>query len=358
MNRKYNFNAGPSALPLAVLEKAQKELVDYKGLGMSVMEMSHRSPEYKEMFQATKNSLKKLLSISDDYEILFMGGGASMQFAMIPMNFLDEKASADYINTGTWSKKAIKEAKLFGKVNVPATSEDKNFNYIPKEFQLSPEAAYVHITSNNTIAGTQWQSFPDTGKVPLIVDMSSDIFSRKINVDQFGIIYAGAQKNAGPAGVTLAIMHKSMLEKLAKREIPTMLQYKIHFDKDSAFNTPPVFPIYMVGLIAEYLLEQGGIEKIEEKNNLKAKLLYDTIDELSDFYRGTTEKDSRSKMNVTFRLVAEEKEKEFIAKASEKNFQGLKGHRSVGGMRASIYNAVPMEAIEKLCEFMKEFAKA
>lgn len=354
MSRKYNFSAGPATLPLPVLEEAQQQLLNYKDAGMSVLEMSHRSKDFTAILQETKSALTQVLNIPDNYAILFLTGGASTQFAMLPMNFL--KNTAGYINTGSWSKKAIKEAKLFGNVNVVASSEEQKFNHIPQNVALPGDVDYNHITSNNTIFGTQWSQFPQRGNAPLFVDMSSDILSRKFDVENFDVVYAGAQKNAGPAGVTIVIMRKDLIEK-TNTSLPSMLQYKIHADKDSCYNTPPVFQIYLVGLIAKWISAEGGIEEIEKRNVQKGKLLYETMDELPDFYKGTAQKDSRSLMNVTFRLPSEELEKDFLQLAESKNFSGLKGHRSVGGIRVSMYNAMPIEAIEKLTEFMKEFAQ-
>ena len=357
MTRKFNFNPGPATLPLSVLEKVHGEFLDYQGKGMSIVEISHRSPEFDAILKKTKDNIREILELSENYEIIFIGGGASLQFAMIPMNFLAEDQSADYIDTGSWSQKAIKEAKLFGKVNIVASSENENFKHIPTALNLSSEARYLHITSNNTIFGTQWQSFPDSGQVPMLVDMSSDIFSRRFDAKKFAMIYAGAQKNAGPAGVTIVILRKDMLDRVATRKIPTMLKYKTHVDKDSTFNTPPVFAVYMVQLVTEWIKEMGGLGKIEEINRKKSALLYQTMDNMPEFYKTVvTDPQSRSHMNVTLRLPSEELEKKFIAEAASKNFHGLKGHRSVGGIRVSMYNALPMEGIEKLTEFMKEFA--
>jgi phosphoserine aminotransferase len=354
-NRIYNFSAGPATLPLPVLEEAQKDLVDYKGAGMSIMEMSHRSKDYDAVHQETKASVKRLLNISDDYEILFMTGGASTQFALIPMNFCVSGA-ADYVNTGAWSKKAIKEAKIQGKtVNIAASSEDANFNYIPDAFNFSDNASYVHITSNNTIAGTQFKTFPET-KAPLMADMSSDIMSKPFDVDQFGLIYAGAQKNIGPAGVALVIVKKSLLD-LIPEGLPSMFSYKTHADAGSLYNTPPVLPIYMVGLVMKWLEAQGGVPAMEKLNEEKAGILFDRIDN-SDYYKPTVARENRSLMNVTFRLPSEDLEKKFIAEAGAAGLSGLKGHRSVGGCRASIYNAFPKEGIVKLVEFMDAFEKA
>jgi len=358
MVRKFNFNPGPATLPYSVLEKAHSEFLDFKNSGMSLMEMSHRSKNFDAILENTKNNLRTILSVPEDYEIIFMGGGASTQFAMIPMNFLGADQTADYVNTGVWSTRAIKEGKLFGKVNIAASSEETKFDRIPTEFNFSENATYVHITTNNTIYGTQYKTFPNVGNVPLLADASSDFMSTKIDISKFSIMYAGAQKNAGPAGVTVIIIKKSMLDRVVDRPIPTMLKYSTHVSKNSLYNTPPVYPIYMVGLVAEWILEQGGIEKIQAMNEAKAKLVYDVMDEMGDYYHGTVQKDSRSLMNIPFRLSSEDLEKKFLAESAEKNLHGLKGHRDVGGIRASIYNAMPIEGVEALATFMKEFAAA
>ncbi len=352
-----NFNAGPAALPLSVLEEIQTEFLNFKGSGMSIAEVSHRSKWFDDVIEDAIARIKRLLGLDDRFYVLFLQGGASMQFCMIPMNLLPEGRSADYVNTGTWSAKAIKEAKIQGKlVNVVASSEDKNFSYIPKDISFSQDAAYIHITSNNTIKGTQWMSFPQTGKVPLISDMSSDIMSRIFDPSSFGLIYAGAQKNLGPAGATLVIIRKDMLERVPE-DVPTMLKFTTFAEKNSMFNTPPCFAIYTIGLVLKWLEETiGGLEKMEALNREKADLLYETIDKV-DFYSGTAEKDSRSVMNVTFRLPNEHLEKEFVQQALQNGMEGLKGHRSVGGCRASIYNSTPIEAVKALVDFMKDFAK-
>ncbi|MFC2088059.1 3-phosphoserine/phosphohydroxythreonine transaminase [Calditrichota bacterium] len=355
-NRIYNFNAGPAALPLAVLEEVQKDLVNYKGEGLSVMEMSHRSKTFDSIIKDAESAMKRVMNIPEGYKVLFMQGGATLQFAAVLLNLLKKEQSADYINTGSWSKKAIQEAKKLGyTVNVIASSEEANFNYIPKDFSINQNAAYLHITSNNTIFGTQWTEYPDTGKVPLVCDMSSDINCRQFDVGKFGLIYAGAQKNMGPSGVTIVIIREDLMEK-SPEDIPTMTSYKIIGGKDSLYNTPPTFGIYMIKLVAEWIEKQGGLGALEKINRKKAELLYDKIGD-TDFYRGTVEKDSRSIMNVTFRLPSEDLEKQFIEESLKAGMIGLKGHRSVGGCRASIYNAVPMEALETLVEFMGDFEK-
>ena len=357
-NRIWNFNPGPATLPLPVLERMKIDLPDYAGTGMAVMELSHRSKEYSAIHNDTKALLTELFHIPPNYKILFLQGGASLQFAMVPMNLLKANASANYINTGSWSKKAIKEAKLFGKVNIAGSSEDKNFKTIPSagSLKLDKKAVYCHITTNNTIAGTQWAEFPDTGSVPLVADMSSDILSRKMDVSKFGLIYAGAQKNLGPSGVTVVIIRDDLVEK-SKTDIPTMMQYKIHVEKDSLFNTPPTYSVYVMKLVLEWVRKQGGLAAIEEENNEKAALLYAMLDTHPDFYKGTVEEESRSKMNATFRLPSEPLEEKFITEAKAEGFGGVKGHRSVGGIRISMYNAMPLEGIKALTGFMKTFLK-
>jgi phosphoserine aminotransferase len=355
--RIHNFNAGPAALPLPVLEEIKAELLDFRGSGMSIMEVSHRSKWFDEVIDSAKARVRRLLKLDKNFHVIFLQGGASMQFAMIPMNLLPEGQSADYVNTGTWSTKAIKEARIQGKtVNVAASSEDKSFSYIPKAISFNPDAAYVHITSNNTIKGTQWASFPDTAGVPLISDMSSDILSRSFDTSPFGFIYAGAQKNLGPAGTTLVIIRQDLLERVPQ-ELPTMLKYTTFVEHNSMFNTPTCFAIYVIELVLKWLEETiGGLGKMEELNRQKAELLYETIDKL-ELYTGTAEAQSRSLMNVTFRLATEELEKQFIEQALENGLGGLKGHRSVGGCRASIYNATSLEAVKALVDFMEEFAR-
>jgi len=356
--RIYNFNAGPAALPLPVLEEIQQEFLDFKGSGMSVTEVSHRSKWFDDVVNDAVARVKRLLQLDDRYKVLFLQGGASMQFCMIPMNFLADGDSADYVNTGTWSTKAIKEAQILGKtVQVVASSEDRNFAYIPKNIKFTPGATYVHITTNNTIKGTQWAQLPDTGKVPLIADMSSDIFSRPFDAGRFGLLYAGAQKNMGPAGVCMVVVRDDMLERVPDN-LPTMLKYTTQAEKNSMFNTPPCFAIYTVQLVLKWLEETvGGLESMAKVNQQKADLIYGYIDD-SNFYKGTADTDSRSQMNVTFRLPNEELEKKFVAEALAQDLGGLKGHRSVGGCRASIYNPTPLKAVEALVDFMKKFEKA
>jgi len=356
-DRIFNFNPGPSALPYPVLEEAQKDLLNYKGEGLSLLEMSHRSKTFDGVIKEAESFAKEVMGIPEGYKVLFFQGGATLQFASIPLNLIAANGTADYVNTGSWSKKAIQEAKKLGKhVNVIATSEDQNFSYIPTDFKVTPEAEYLHITSNNTIFGTQWQDYPDIGNIPLICDMSSDINCKKIDVGKFGLIYAGAQKNLGPSGVTVVIIREDLIEK-SPENIPTMTSYKLIGGKDSLYNTPPTFAIYIVKLVLEWIKNQGGVEALENVNRKKAAMIYDILDN-SDYYKGTVRPDSRSIMNVTFRLPSEELEKKFISDALEKDMLGLKGHRSVGGIRASIYNAVPMQALESLTDFMKSFEKS
>ena len=356
-NRIYNFNPGPAALPLPVLEEIQEVFLNYGGSGMSVIEISHRSREFDDIINDAVARTRRLLKLDDDWQVLFIQGGASTQFCMIPMNLLGDGDTADYVDTGTWSTKAIKEARILNKViRVPASSEDRNYCYIPRAVEFNHEAVYTHITSNNTIKGTQWAEFPDTGGVPLVADMSSDIMSRPMDMDKFGLVYAGAQKNIGPAGVCLVIIRKDMLDRVPDH-IPAMLKYTTFAAKNSLYNTPPSFAIYTVQLVLKWIEETiGGLEKMDVVNRRKAALLYDFFDG-SDFYRGTADADSRSVMNVTFRLPDENLEAMFVKQALESGLGGLKGHRSVGGCRASIYNPTPIEAVEALIDFMKTFEK-
>ena len=356
-NRIYNFNAGPAALPLEVLEEIKDSFLNFGGSGMSITEISHRSALFDNVINDAIARTRRLLKLDDKFHVLFIQGGASLQFCMIPLNLLGEGDTADYVNTGTWSAKAIKEAQIMGKtVNVVASSEEKNFSYIPKNISFNSNAVYAHITSNNTIKGTQWASYPETGGVPLIADMSSDIMSRPFDVDKFGLIYAGAQKNIGPAGVCMVIIRDDMLKRVPDT-LPSMLKYTTYASKNSMFNTPPCFAIYMIQLVMKWLEESiGGLEKMEKINQTKARILYDAIDS-SGFYHGTAETDSRSLMNVTFRLPDEGLEKQFVEQALKNGMGGLKGHRSVGGCRASIYNAAPLTAVEALVDFMEHFEK-
>ena len=355
MTRTMNFNPGPSSIPLPVLEQARDEFLDFAGSGMSVLEVSHRSPEYDRVHVETQTLLKQLLGLGDDYHVLFVGGGASTQFAMIPMNFLPRGKVADYINTGTWSTKAITEARILGEANVAASSEDAGFTRIPapEEWKLTPGAAYLHITSNNTIKGTQWHQFPEVD-VPLIADMSSDILWRDIGAERFSMLYAGAQKNLGPSGVTVVVIRDELVQQAADG-IPTMLSYKTHAKKGSLYNTPPCFPIYMVNKTLNWIKDQGGLVVVEKNNRAKADLLYGTLDGNPDFFKAPVDKGSRSYMNVVFRLPTEELEQAFVAEGKERGMTGLKGHRSVGGCRVSIYNAIPLEWIQAVTELMNDF---
>ncbi len=356
-SRIYNFNAGPAALPLPVLEEIQGELLDFKGSGMSILEVSHRSKWFDEVINDVVERTKRILNLGEDFHVLFIQGGASMQFCMIPMNLSLEGRPVDYINTGTWSTKAINEAKKQGKdVRVIASSEDKNFSCIPKDFSVNEDAAFVHFTSNNTIKGTQWPDFPASGNVPLVCDMSSDFMSRRFDVKPFGLIYAGAQKNIGPAGTCMVLVRKDMLERTPDN-LPTMMKYTTFAEKNSMFNTPSCFTIYVIDLVIKWLEETiGGLNNMEQINQEKGAVLYDFIDQ-SGFYQGTTAKGSRSLMNVTFRLPSEDLEKRFVDEALSHGLGGLKGHRSVGGCRASIYNATGIEAVKALTEFMAEFER-
>jgi len=357
MHRVHNFSAGPAILPIEVLQKAQSELIDYHGKGASIMEMSHRGAEYTEVNSKAVAGFRKLLGVGEEFEVLFLQGGASSQFMMVPYNYLRENETADYLNTGAWSKKAIKEAKLFGNVNVAYSSEEKNFGSVPKdsELQLSGDAQYVHFTANNTIFGTEYKKEPETNGVPLVCDASSNFLSRPVDMSKYGIIYAGAQKNLGPAGVTVVIIRKDFLEKAHTDNVPTILKYQTHAEK--LFNTPPSFAVYMVGLVLDWLNEKGGIAAMDKINEEKATLLYNEIDK-DDFYKGTAEAASRSRMNVTFRLGSEDLEKKFISEAAANGMIGLKGHRSVGGIRASIYNACSLDSVKTLISFMDEFRKS
>jgi len=357
-NRIHNFNPGPAALPLSALEEIQENFLNFSGSGMSIIEISHRSKQFDDVINDAVARTKRLLQLDDSYQVLFLQGGASMQFAMIPLNFLSPGSSADYVDTGTWSSKAIQEAQIQGKsIKVVASSADKNYAYIPRNITFNKDAVFVHITSNNTIKGTQWAKFPDTKGVPIICDMSSDIMSRPVDVHKFGLIYAGAQKNVGPAGVCLAIIRKDLLDWIPDT-VPTMLKYSTFAAKNSLHNTPPCFAVYTVDLVLKWLEETiGGLDKMAALNRQKADLLYDFID-AGGFYRATAEPDSRSLMNVTFRLPNEDLEKQFVGQALENGLAGLKGHRSVGGCRASLYNAVSLDAVESLVDFMKTFEKA
>ncbi len=358
MSQVYNFNAGPAILPQPVLEQAQRELLDYQGRGMSIMEMSHRSKEYEAINSAAEATFKRLLGLGDDYRVLFVQGGASTQFAMLPLNFLPPGSSADYIITGAWGEKAHEEAAKLGQANIAASTKDSNYSRSPRadEIRLTDGAAYVHITSNETIQGVQFASFPDAGDRPLVADMSSDILSRPFDASKFALIYAGAQKNLGPSGVTVVLVRQSWL-KDAARTAPTMLRYETHAKNNSLYNTPPVFGVYVLNLVLDWIEEHGGLAGMAARNEQKARLIYDAIDGSGGFYRGHAAPADRSRMNVTFRLPSEALEKQFVAESVAAGMVGLAGHRSVGGIRASIYNAMTPEGCQALAGFMEEFAR-
>jgi len=353
MSRVYNFSAGPSMLPESVLKKAAEEMLDYKGSGMSVMEMSHRSDVYMEIHERAEATLRKLMNIPDNYSVLFLQGGASQQFAMIPMNLLGQNRKIDFIHTGNWTKKAIDEAKVNANVNIVASSEDKNFSYIPEDYQFSADADYVHICTNNTIEGTVYAKIPDTGNIPLVADMSSNIMSEEIDVTKFGLIFAGAQKNLGPSGVTVVIIRKDLIGKHSE-QTPVIFRYATHDKEKSLYNTPPCYSIYTAGLVFEYIDQLGGVKAIEAINREKAGMLYDFID-ASDMFSSPVDKRYRSLMNIPFLTQSDDLNKKFIAEAEKVGLTTLAGHRSVGGMRASIYNAMPVEGVKKLVDFMKKF---
>ena len=355
--RIFNFSAGPAVLPVPVLEEAQRDMLSLPGVGMSVMEISHRSKTFDAIIAGAEAGLRELLTVPDNYHILFLQGGASLQFSMVPMNFLPPDGSADYVLTGSWGKKALKEAKKVGAINVAATMADGGFTRVPSrdEISLSPHAAYVHITSNETIEGVQWKREPNVGDVPIVADMSSDILSRAIDVSKYGLIYAGAQKNMGPSGVTVVILRDDLLQRIPEN-LATMLDYRIHVENKSLYNTPNTWGIYILNLVCKWVQEKGGLGAMERENEEKARLVYEAID-ATDFYRGHADMDCRSTMNVTFRLPAEELEKKFVAESTAQGLDGLKGHRSVGGIRASIYNAFPRTGVEALVSFMKDFER-
>lgn len=358
MPQVYNFNAGPAILPRPVLEHIQHELLDYEGRGLSIMEMSHRSKEFMALVTEAEALIKELLAVPSGYRVLFLQGGASTQFAMVPMNFLPSERTADYLLTGVWSEKALDEAKTFGKTHVAASTKEEQYRRVPRleEVKLSDNPIYVHLTSNNTIYGTQWCALPTFGEHPLVADMSSDILSRPFDVVPYALIYGGAQKNLGPAGVTIVIIREEWLARVPKT-VPSMLRYDIHAKNDSLYNTPPVFPIYATCMVLRWLQELGGVEEMALRNETKAATIYHVIDESSGFYRGHAERDSRSLMNITFRLPTEQLEKAFASQAKAQGFIGLEGHRSVGGLRASTYNAMPLEGCVALADFMREFQR-
>ena len=357
VQRVFNFSAGPAVLPVSVLEEAQRDLVALPGVGMSILEISHRSKTFEDILARTEADLRELGNIPSTHKILFLQGGASLQFSMVPMNLLTSGATADYIVTGGWAQKAVKEAQRVGIVNIAGTTESENFSRIPRqeELSLTPGAAYVHFTSNNTLFGTQWKNEPAVGSVPLVCDTSSDMLSRPIDFSKYALIYAGAQKNLGPSGVTLVIIREDLLARSAKT-LPTMLNYAVHVENGSMYNTPNTFGIYLMGLVVKWALAQGGLHEIAKRNERKAAKLYAEIDR-TGFYRGTAARESRSLMNVTFRLPNEDLEKAFVKASTAAGLDGLKGHRSVGGMRASIYNAFPEDGIDALVQFMQDFEK-
>jgi len=355
MARVFNFSAGPAVLPEEVLTEAAQEMLDYRGTGMSVMEMSHRSKAFEQIIFEAEQDLRDIMQIPDNYKVLFLQGGASLQFAMVPMNLMKNKV-ADYIHTGQWTKKAISEAKKFGKVNIIASSEDKTFSYIPdlKSIAVSPDADYVYICHNNTIYGTKYNELPDVGDKVLVADMSSSILSEPIDVKKFGIIFAGAQKNIGPAGVTVVIIREDLITDDVLLGTPTMLKYKTHTDNNSLYNTPPAYGIYICGKVFKWIKKLGGLEVMKKRNEQKAAILYDYLDQ-SKLFRGTVVKKDRSLMNVPFVTGSEELDTKFVKEAAAAGLVNLKGHRTVGGMRASIYNAMPLEGVRTLVEFMREF---
>lgn len=357
IHRAHNMNAGPGALPLEVLQQAQAELLDFKGTGISVMEMSHRSKEFDEVIQTAEADLRELIGIPSNYKILFLQGGAMLQFAMAPMNLRPAGVSADYIVTGTWGKTAVKEAKKLGAVHIAASAESDNFNCLPASLELDPKAAYLHFTSNETIHGVEYftEPTPPNG-VPLFCDASSDFISHPVEINKYALMYAGAQKNAGPAGVTVVILRDDMLERVPE-DLPVMLDYKIQAESGSMYNTPPCFSIYMIGLVFKWAKKVGGLSAIEKTNRAKADLLYKTIDESGGFYKGHANREARSLMNIPFRLPSEELEELCAKEAKKHNLIGLKGHRSVGGMRASLYNAVTIESVGELVKFLREFQR-
>jgi phosphoserine aminotransferase len=356
-HRIFNFSAGPAVLPVEVLEEAQRDLIALPGVGMSILEISHRSKPFDDVIEGCEADLRALASIPANYHVLFLQGGASLQFSMVPMNLLPPGGSADYIVTGSWSEKAVKEAKRVGAVKIAATTAADNYTRVPKqsELTLDPGAAYVHYTTNNTIFGTEWHHVPDVGRVPLVADTSSDMFSRPIDIGKFGLIYAGAQKNLGPSGLTLVIIRDDLVSR-TPASLATMLQYGVHVENKSMYNTPPVFGVYIMRLVLKWLLKGGGLPAIDASNARKAQKLYAEIDR-TGYYRGHAQPDSRSRMNVTFRLPSEELEKKFVKESTAAGLDGLKGHRSVGGLRASIYNAFPEAGVDALVAFMKEFER-
>jgi len=359
MRDVFNFNPGPAILPEPVLESTSKAILNFANTGMSIMEVSHRSKDFDALLIETESLLTEILNIPENYKVLFLQGGASLQFAQIPINLLPSGKTADYIDTGNFSKNAIKEAQKLGNVNIAASTKDDKYTRIPEqsELKLTPDAAYVHITSNNTIEGSQWKTFPDTGIVPLSADVSAHLLAKPLDVSKFGIIYAGAQKNMGPAGVTIVIIRKDLAD-LCPENVPNILQYAVQIKNNSCYNTCPVTSIFVVHEVMKWLKDLGGLKEMEKINEKKAAIVYDALDSSNGFYKGAVQKPYRSLMNVTFRLPSEELEAEFVSQAGKKNLKGLKGHRSVGGIRASIYNAFPIEGAQALADFMAEFEKS
>jgi phosphoserine aminotransferase len=359
IHRAFNFNAGPAALPLSVLEHIRDEMFNYRGTGMSVMEMSHRSTEFEEVIERAERNLRRLLAIPDDYAVIFVQGGGSMQFSMVPANLYVAGKPVDVLHTGAWTSKAIGELKKGTPYRLAASTEAQKFMRIPRadEIQFAPDASYAYMCTNNTIEGTQWHTMPETGAVPLVADMSSDIASRPVDVSRFGLIFAGAQKNLGPSGVTIVIVRRDVAER-ADKNLASLMQYRTHIKEKSLYHTPPTFAVYVCGLVLEWIEAEGGVSAIEKRNEAKAKLLYDTID-ASSLYSSPVEKDSRSCMNVVFRVAGgdAETEKRFVAEATKAGMVGVAGHRSVGGMRVSLYNAVPLDAVEALVTFMRSFER-
>jgi phosphoserine aminotransferase len=357
VHRVFNFAAGPAVLPVPVLEEIQRDLLALPGVGMSILEISHRSKTFESILEQAEADIRALGSVPPNYRVLFLQGGASMQFSMVPMNLLPQGATADYIDTGSWAEKAIKEAKKVGSVNIAGTTAADKYSRVPaqSELKLTPGAAYVHMTSNNTIEGTEWKTLPEVGGAPLVSDTSSDMFSRPIDISRHALIYAGAQKNMGPAGVTVVIIRDDLLAR-SQKSLPTMLNYAVHAENKSLYNTPPAFAVYALGLVMKWLVRQGGLEAVAAANARKAARLYAEIDR-TGFYRGTARADSRSLMNVTFRLTSEALENAFVKESAAAGLDGLKGHRAVGGMRASIYNAFPEEGVDALVAFMREFER-
>lgn len=356
--RVYNFYAGPATLPLAALKEAKAEFLDFRGTGMSVCEISHRAKDFQAVIDEATALIKDLYALPAHFHVLWLHGGASTQFFHVPWNLALEGRPMAYVNTGSWASGAIKEAKFFGEVKVVASSEDADFSYVPRKFDVDRDASYLHITSNETIGGIEWIEFPDTGALPLVVDASSDFLSHPIDWTSVGLLYAGAQKNLGPAGVTVVIVRNDLVERARTKKLPTMVSYATHVDKGSMYNTPPCFAVYLSMLALRDLKKKGGIGYVEKMNKRKAKLLYKLIDESNGFYRGVVRPDSRSRMNVTFRLPTEQLEEKCVAEAKARGFVGLKGHRSVGGMRASLYNAMPLKGVKALAEFLAGFQKA